>query len=77
MTQARLGNALGRDRDSLAAGDVGNLALTDGPVDRLFDLRARASQKALAVAKALVLRVQPAVYEVEHGAFATVSRLPC
>ena len=72
MVQARLGDALGGDRDGLAAGDVGDVTLLDGLVDHLLDLGARPLHEALAVPQALLLGVEPAVYEVGSAHFGSV-----
>ena len=66
VAEARLADALGRDRDLAAIAGVGDPAAVDRLVDRVLDLRAGAPEEALAVAKALVLGIQPPVDQEWH-----------
>ncbi len=66
--EARLLGALGGDLDLALFADIGDGGVLQRFLHRLADLRARATQEALAVAEALALGVEAAVDEVGHGA---------
>ena len=67
VVEARLADALGRDRDRLAGADVGDLAVLQGLVDGVLDLGPGPAHEALAVDQALVLGIKAPVDEVAHG----------
>ena len=73
--ELRLADAVARDRDRAALAGVGDGAVGDRLVDRALDLRTGAAEEALAIAQALVARIEAAVDELGHGGF-PLSRYP-
>ena len=73
--ELRFADAVGRDRDRPALARVGDRALGHRLVDRPLDLGAGATKKPLAVAEALVARVETAVDELRHGYPALFTRM--
>ena len=65
--ELRFADAVGRNRDRAALARVGYGALGHRLVDRALDLGAGAAKKTLAIAEALVARVETAVDELGHA----------
>ena len=64
--EARLANALGGNRDLLVGPDIVDRTVLKRLVDGFLDLGPGAAQETLAIAKALVLGVQPPINEMPH-----------
>ena len=67
VLEARLGRALDRNAHRMVAVDVSDLAGRDLVVDDALEFVARPPQEALAIAQALVLRIQAPIDIVRHA----------